>query len=74
MDEIDTFIVKSIIKNRIQWHDSLKFDYKRWPKINISLDNIHEITFEEISSKKDTKYPMWYKEKIKEIEPSLFDI
>ena len=42
--------------------------------MNISLDNIYEVTFEEIPSKKDTKYPMWYKEKLKEIEPSLLDI
>ena len=74
MDEIDIFIVRSIIKNRIQWYDSLKFDYERWPKMNISLDNIHEVTFDEILIEKDTKYPMWYKEKLKEIEPSLFDI
>jgi hypothetical protein len=68
----DIFIVRSIIKNRIQWYDSLQFDYNRWPKMNISLDNIHEVIFEEIPSEKDTKYPMWYKEKLKDIEQSLF--
>jgi hypothetical protein len=72
IDDSDIFIVRSIIKNRIQWHDSLKFDYSRWPKLDISLDNIHEVIFEETPSEKDTKYPMWYKEKLKDIEQSLF--
>ena len=73
-DNKDIFIVRSIIKNRIQWCDSLQFDYSKWPKMNISLDNMCEVTFEEIPSERDTKYPMWYKEKLKEIEPSLLDI
>lgn len=68
----EIFIVRSIIKNRIQWYDSLKFDYEKWPKMNISLDNTHEVTFEEIPSEKDTKYPMWHKEKYKDIEHPLF--
>lgn len=71
-DDNDIFIVRSIIKNRIQWYDSLQFDYSRWPKLDISLDNIYEVSFEELSSERDTKYPMWFKEEIKDIEQSLF--
>ena len=72
IDDNDIFIVRSIIKNRIQWYDSLQFDYDQLQKMNISLDDIHEVSFEEIPSEKDTKYPMWYKEKLKDIEQSLF--
>lgn len=69
----DIFIVRSIIKNRIQWYDSLQFDYDRWPKLDINLDEIKDITFEEYPSIEDTKYPMWFKDnKVKEIEQSLF--
>lgn len=32
--EID-FKIKSIIKNRIQWFDSLKFDYEHWPTLSM---------------------------------------
>lgn len=71
-DDNDIFIVRSIIKNRIQWHDSLKFDYSRWFKLDISLDNIYEVSFEELPSERDTKYPMWFKEEFKDIEQSLF--
>lgn len=69
----DIFIVRSIIKNRIQWYDSLQFDYDRWSKLDINLDEIKDITFEEYPSIEDTKYPMWFKDnKVKEIEQSLF--
>jgi hypothetical protein len=69
----DIFIVRSIIKNRIQWYDSLQFDYKKWPKLDIDLKEINDIIFEEYPSVEDTKYPMWFKDnKVKEIEQSLF--
>lgn len=72
IDDNDIFIVRSIIKNRILWYDSLKFDYSRWPKLDISLDNIYEVSFEESPSERDTKYPMWFKEELKDIEQPLF--
>lgn len=72
IDDNDIFIVRSIIKNRIQWYDSLKFDYSRWPELDISLDNIYEVSFKELPSERDTKYPMWFKEELKDMEQSLF--
>ena len=72
-DDKDIFIVRSIIKNRIQWKNALQFDYIKWPKLNIDLDNINDISFKEYPSKEDIKYPMWFKDNlIKEYEPSLF--
>lgn len=67
------FQIRSIIRNRIQWYDSLKFDYTHWPKLNGKLRKKHEnISFKVTRTSEDTKYPMWYKEKMKIEELTLF--
>ena len=55
--EIDR-IARCIIINRIQWHDSLKFDYDNWPEITIYSDPDFKVPQTEL----DTKYPMWFRE------------
>lgn len=52
--------VRKIIKNRIQWCNALLFDYEHWPEIPKSEG---EVSFKEIRTELDSKYPMWYKEK-----------
>ena len=67
------FQIRSIIRNRIQWCDSLNFDYNHWPKLNGNLRNKHKnVSFKVTRTSEDTKYPMWYKEKIKIKELLLF--
>ena len=51
--------VRNIIKNRIQWHDSLKFDYNKWPAIG--KQKTGHVSFKEERTECDTKYPMWFK-------------
>lgn len=46
--------LKTLLKNRIVWHDSLKFDYDNWPRINGVKENV---TFDEPNNSDD--YPMW---------------
>ena len=53
--------VRSIIKNRIQWHDSLAFNYNEWPKLK--KPGKKKISFHEDRTQEDTKYPMWFKDK-----------
>lgn len=55
--EVDR-VARCIIINRIQWHDSLVFDYENWPEITIFA----EPEFKVPKTEKDTKYPMWYRE------------
>ena len=50
---------RNIIKNRIQWHDSLAFDYNKWPSIGKQRTGF--ISFKEEPTEFDTKYPMWFK-------------
>lgn len=67
------FKVKSIIRNRIQWYDSLKFDYNHWPPLSTTPRTGHmNITFKEIKRSEDTKYPMWFKD-YNNCELSLFE-
>ena len=56
--ELD-YKARNIIKNRIQWHDSLKFDYNNWPPIGKQRAGI--VSFKEERTERDTKYPMWFK-------------
>ena len=56
--ELD-YKVRNIIKNRIQWHDSLKFDYNKWPAIG--KQRTGHVSFKEVRTECDTKYPMWFK-------------
>ena len=56
-----TFIkqtIKAIIINRIQWYDSLKFDYDNWPEITMFTNPDFKVPQTEL----DTKYPMWFRE------------
>lgn len=52
--------VRNIIKNRIQWHDSLKFNYNKWPSIGKQRTGF--VSFKEPKGECDTKYPMWFKD------------
>lgn len=63
--------LKSIVKNRIQWCDSLAFDYDRWPEITEWTDEDEKLGFTEAETPEDTKYPMWHKER-KSLELTLF--
>lgn len=64
--------VRAIIKNRIQWYDSLTFDYDKWPKLRSMGKKDKAINFAEVQRLEDTKFPMWFKEKAEVIEPLLF--
>jgi len=64
--------LRSIIKNRIQWHDSLTFDYDNWPKLVINSKSKF-IDFKIEPTEEDDKYPMWHKQKKQIIQLSLFD-
>ena len=52
--------LKSVIRNRIQWHDSLSFDYGEWPEEGPLPED--GPWYREPKGPEDTKYPMWYKE------------
>ena len=54
--------LKSIIKNRIQWGDSLRFDYDNWPDETPWTEDDEKLMFLEPKSSEDTQYPMWHKE------------
>ena len=74
-DKFKDYELRAIIRNRIQWHDSLTFDYDHWPRIeHLRPGPKHEyISFEERRSSEYTKYPMWYIEPPKEpVQLSLF--
>ena len=69
------YALRAIIRNRIQWHDSLTFDYDHWPKIeHLKPSKKREyVSFDEKRSAEYTKYPMWYIEPKKEpVQLSLF--
>lgn len=71
-DEVLNFNVRAVIRNRIVWYDSLKFNYE-WKKLRTYGDHDKTINFEERRTAKDIKYPMWYQEEkpiVKEL--SLF--
>lgn len=63
--------VRTIIKNRIQWCDSLVFDYDNWPRLSFKTRKCH-ILFNEIKKDEDTKFPMWYKDNQINVQLELF--
>lgn len=58
--------IRTIIKNRIQWCDSLKFDYSSWPLLRFKSNNSY-VEFKEIRSVDDINYPMWGKNTLPQI-------
>ena len=54
----ESALYRCIIINRIQWYDSLKFDYDNWPEITIYSDPDFKVP----QTEPDTKYPMWFRE------------
>ena len=70
-DYLLNFKVRSIIRNRIKWYDSMQFDYK-WESLRLTPQKKRmNVSFKELQTEMDTKYPMWYKE-YNIFEPSLF--
>lgn len=65
--------VRTIIKNRIQWCDSLVFDYDNWPRLSFKTDKRY-VLFNEIRQEEDTKYPMWYKDTQTNVQLELFGV
>ena len=60
-DFIENFKIRQIIRNRIQWGDSLKFDYNNWPSLrgrNPGKKHMN-ITFIEKKPPWNNKFPMW---------------
>ena len=71
-DEVLNFNIRAVIRNRIVWYDSLKFNYK-WVKLRTYGDHDKTINFEVRRTAKDIKYPMWYQEETPIVkEPCLF--
>ena len=64
--------VRAIIKHRIMWNNSLQFDYKDWGKLRTWGKRDRSVSFTEIQRTEDVKYPMWYKENVEVVEPTLF--
>jgi hypothetical protein len=56
--ELD-YKVRNIIKNRIQWHDSLAFNYNKWPAIGKQRTGF--VSFKEVPGPCDDMFPMWHK-------------
>lgn len=73
-DSLLNYKVRSIIRNRIKWYDSLQFDYN-WESLSLTPRKKHlNVTFAERRAEEDTKYPMWHKEKQpNSVQLSLFD-
>lgn len=68
-DEKKHFYLRSIVRNRIQWHDSLDFDYDHWKQLKTTPCEKHEtISFHERKDKDDEFYPMWHKKEPKQLE------
>ena len=56
MEEKDNnYLIRKIVKNRIQWCDSLVFDYDNWPEIDEKYENV-DFT-EDKGNNED--FPMW---------------
>jgi hypothetical protein len=72
----EDFKVRQIIRNRIQWGDSLKFDYDNWPSLrgrNPCKKHMN-ISFSEKKPAWNNKYPMWVEHKPKpDTQLSLWD-
>ena len=71
-DNILNFKIRAIIRNRIQWCDSLKFNYDKWPALKCgNPDYKHmNISFKENNPSWNEIYPIW-KEKPIELESSI---
>ena len=70
------FYLRAIIRNRIQWHDSLTFDYNHWKPISHTkpTKEYDNVSFHEAKGKDDDQYPMWHKaEDTKESKQLKFD-
>lgn len=66
------FKVRAIIRNRIQWYDSLTFDYNHWPALSTTPRSKHmNVSFSEVKRDEDTQFPMWFKD-YSVYEQSLF--
>lgn len=71
-DEKKNYCLRSIVRNRIQWHDSLCFDYDHWQSLSTMPRSKHEtVSFHERKEKDDKFYPMWHKREPKQLD--LFD-
>ena len=58
-DRMFNFKIRSIIRNRIQWGDSLKTNYREWKHYDITPRDKHEnVDFKE-QRKRDIDYPMY---------------
>ena len=72
----ENFKVRQIIKNRIQWGDSLKFDYNNWPSLRGRNPRKKHMkrSFNEKKPAWNNKYPMWVEHKPKpDTQLSLWD-
>lgn len=72
--ENENYKVRQIIRNRIQWCDSLAFDYDHWPVIpggNPSPKHLN-VGFRENCPSWNDKYPMWMPKITRIIETSLW--
>lgn len=67
-DEKKHFYLRSIVRNRIQWHDSLEFDYDHWKQPKTAPCEKHDtVSFHERKDKDDEFYPMWHKKEPKQL-------
>lgn len=68
-DEKTNYCLRSIVRNRIQWHDSLDFDYDHWQPLNTTLRQKYKtISFHEQKDNNDEFYPMWHKREPKQLD------
>lgn len=68
-DEKVNYCLRSIVRNRIQWHDSLTFDYEHWKSLDTTPRQKHDtVSFHERKNKDDEFYPMWHKKELKQLE------
>lgn len=71
-DKMQNYKLRSIIRNRIQWGNSLEFDYNHWRTLDLIPRPKHEnISFHEKKGEDDDCYPMWHKREPEQL--SLFD-
>ena len=67
-DEKANYCLRSIVRNRIQWHDSLSFDYDHWQTLNTTMRQKHEtVSFHERRDKDDKFYPMWHRKEMEQL-------
>ena len=68
------YYLRALIRNRIQWCDSLEFDYEHWKPLKHTKPCAkHErISFHETRNEDDELYPMWHKNELKQLD--LFNL